>query len=148
MENIEHIIRQPTDRTRQTPLLLQHRAWHGAWCWELWLDYFASLGYEVHAISWPGHGHSPLKKRHINLYTLGDYVDTLANAVRSISPTPIVIGHSMGAAVLQKYLERHHLPQSLSATVWARRCYKSTLRDISYPLLFSWPACQSEALCL
>ena len=77
MEMIEHIVQQPEKRTHKTPLLFQHGAWHGAWCWELWMDYFASLGYEVHAISLPGHGKSSQNK-HINFYTLKDYVDTLA----------------------------------------------------------------------
>ncbi len=110
MENIEHIIRRPASRIHKTPVLLQHGSWHGAWCWEQWLDYFSSLGYEVHAISLPGHGNSPLNKWHINLYTLGNYVDTLASETAKISPTPVVIGHSMGGAILQKYLENHQLP--------------------------------------
>ena len=96
MEEIEHIIRQPANRIHQTPILLQHGAWHGAWCWEYWLDHFASLGYETHAISLPGHGTSSCHKGHINFYTLGDYVDTLASEVGQISPAPVVVGHSMG----------------------------------------------------
>jgi len=110
VEEIEHIIRQPANRAHRTPILLQHGAWHGAWCWEYWLDYFASLGYEVHAISLPGHGSSSLNKGHTNLYTLCDYVGTLAHAVDTIAPAPVVVGHSMGGAILQKYLERHRLP--------------------------------------
>ncbi len=110
MDTIEHVIRRPANPVHKTPLLLQHGAWHGAWCWEQWLDYFASLGYEVHAISLPAHGNSSSNKRHTNLYTLGDYVEALASQVNAISPTPVVIGHSMGGAVLQKYLENHQLP--------------------------------------
>ncbi len=44
MENIEHIIRQPADRTRQTPLLVQHSAWHGACCWEQFSRRVPNLG--------------------------------------------------------------------------------------------------------
>jgi pimeloyl-ACP methyl ester carboxylesterase len=110
VETIEHNIQQPAVRTHQTPLLFQHGAWHGAWCWGLWMDYFCSLGYEVHAISLPAHGKSSFNKRHINLYTFKDYVETLANQVESISPRPVVIGHSLGGAILQKYLENHQLP--------------------------------------
>ena len=53
METIEHIIQRPEKQSHETPLFLQHGAWHGAWCWNQFLDYFASLGYEVHAISLP-----------------------------------------------------------------------------------------------
>lgn len=109
-ETIEHIVQQPVLRKHRTPLLFQHGAWHGAWCWQLWTDYFASLGYEVHAISLPGHGKSSCNKKHINCYTFKDYVDTLANEVEAIFPRPVVIGHSLGGAILQKYLERDRLP--------------------------------------
>jgi alpha-beta hydrolase superfamily lysophospholipase len=113
METIEHIIQQPAKRTHKTPLLFQHGAWHGAWCWQLWIDYFASLGYEVHAISLPGHGKSSFNKKHINLYTLKDYVETLASQAESISPKPVVIGHSLGGAIVQKYLQNHQLPGAI-----------------------------------
>lgn len=110
METIEHNVQYPQVRAHRTPLLFQHGAWHGAWCWQSWMDYFASLGYEVHAISLPGHGRSSFNKKHINFYTFRDYVETLAEEVDAISPRPVVIGHSLGGAILQKYLERHRLP--------------------------------------
>jgi len=109
MEHIEHVVRHPAQRTHQTPILLQHGAWHGAWCWVHWLDYLPALGYETHAISLPGHGHST-RQKHINLYTLGEYVRTLAREVEAISPRPVVVGHSMGGGIVQKYLEDHCLP--------------------------------------
>lgn len=110
MENIEHNIQQPAVRAHKTPILFQHGAWHGAWCWQLWMDYFASLGYEVHAISLPAHGKSSANKGHIIFYTFRDYVNTLASQVETISPRPVVIGHSLGGGILQKYLEDHQLP--------------------------------------
>lgn len=109
VETIEHIIQQPEKHAHKTPLLFQHGAWHGAWCWQLWMDYFSSLGYEVHAISLPGHGKSSQNK-HINLYTLKDYVNILAGEIEKIFPKPVVVGHSLGGAILQKYLESHRLP--------------------------------------
>lgn len=110
---IELISRTPTKRTKKTPLLLQHGAWHGAWCWQNWLDYFAKLGYEVHALSQPGHGRTPLGKAHINLYTLNDYADVLAQVASQISPRPVIIGHSMGGAITQKFLETYYAPAAV-----------------------------------
>jgi len=110
METIEHNVKQPAVRAHQTPILLQHGAWHGAWCWQLWMDYFASLGYEVHSFSLPAHGKSSCNKGHINSYTFADYVETLASQIEAISPKPVVVGHSLGGAILQKYLENHQLP--------------------------------------
>lgn len=74
------------------------------------MDDFAEKGYEVHALSSPAHGGSDPVRGHINLHSLGDYVRALGQVVDSISPRPIVIGHSMGGAILQKYLENHTLP--------------------------------------
>ena len=113
MEIIEHIIQQPVKRIHKTPLLFLHGAWHGAWCWQRWMDYFVLLGYEVHAISLPAHGRSSCNKRHINFYTFNDYVDTLITQVEIISPKPVVIGHSLGGGILQKYLENHQLPGAI-----------------------------------
>jgi pimeloyl-ACP methyl ester carboxylesterase len=140
MEIIEHIIQKPAKRTHKTPLLFQHGAWHGAWCWQQWMDYFASLGYEVHAISLPAHGKSSFNKKHINFYTFKDYVETLARQVETISPQPVVIGHSLGGAIVQKYLENHQLPGAvLLATFPAIGMLPMTLRLIMrHPLPMLW----------
>ena len=131
METIEHIVRHPTQRTRQTPLLFQHGAWHGAWCWQDWMEYFSALGYETHAISLPAHGNSSANKGHANLYNLNDYVDTLAGEVDKISPRPVVVGHSLGGAILQKYLENHQLPGAvLLASLPASGAFQMMLRLI------------------
>ncbi len=54
-ETIEHLIAGPSDRKHETPIFLQHGAFHNAACWEQFMDYLAELGYEVYAISMPGH---------------------------------------------------------------------------------------------
>jgi len=129
METIEHIIQQPAIRTHKTPLLFQHGAWHGAWCWQHWMGYFSSLGYEVHAISLPGHGNSSTNKGHINFYTFKDYVKALTAEVEAVYPKPLVIGHSLGGAILQKYLENHQLPGAvLLATLPANGALTMTYR--------------------
>lgn len=132
---LEHLTRTPKTRIHQTPLLLQHGAWHAAWCWEGWMDIFAEKGYEVHALSAPAHGGSDLVKGHINLHSLADYVRALETVVESISPRPVVIGHSMGGAILQKYLETHTLPGAvLLASIPAGGILAFALRQIlRYP---------------
>ncbi|NND30257.1 MAG: alpha/beta fold hydrolase [Myxococcales bacterium] len=130
---LEHISRNPAKRTKHTPLLFQHGAWHGAWCWEHWLQHFSELGYEVHALSLPGHGASPLGKPHVNRYTLGDYAECLAEVVAEISPTPAIIGHSLGGAVTQRLLETHTVPAAvLLATLPQRGLMPYLLRSLRH----------------
>jgi alpha-beta hydrolase superfamily lysophospholipase len=74
------------------------------------MDYFSSLGYETHAISMPGHGKSSLRREHIDKYSFADYVQCFATVVEQMTPCPVVIGHSMGGAIVQSYLKDHSLP--------------------------------------
>ncbi len=91
----------------QHPLIFVHGAWHGAWTWdEYFLDYFASLGYECIAPSLRGHGGSPGVAR-MNRYRIADYVADVAEVAATLDAAPIVIGHSMGGLVTQKYLAAH-----------------------------------------
>jgi len=138
MDIIEHIQRSPKQRRYETPLLFMHGAWHQAHSWELWLDYFADLGYETHAISLPGHGRSSLHKHHLNFYSFQDYVDALAAEIASIKPTPVVMGHSLGGAVVQAYLADHQLPAAvLLATLPSCGITPMTLRLLGKkPLAF------------
>jgi pimeloyl-ACP methyl ester carboxylesterase len=109
-ERLEHIVVVPGERKHETPIFLQHGAWHGAFCWKNFIDYFASLGYEVHAISLPGHGKSSLNKGNINKYGVKDYLDCLGMEIDKVSPRPVLVGHSLGGFLTLKYLESNHLP--------------------------------------
>lgn len=89
------------------PVLLIHGAWHGAWCWQgNFLDYFADHGFETHALSLRGHGGSDGRAR-LNSARARDYVADVEQVVDQIGRPPVLIGHSMGGYVTQKYLERH-----------------------------------------
>ena len=103
---LEILQRQPAEATPRTPLLFLHGAYVGAWCWdEHFLPWFAAKGFPCYALSLRGHGASGGRERPHHFGT-GDYVDDLAHAVSEIGRPPVLIGHSMGALVVQKYLER------------------------------------------
>jgi pimeloyl-ACP methyl ester carboxylesterase len=106
---LEVISKYPHEKTHSTPLLLVHGAWHGAWAWENFLPYFAEHGYEVHALSLRGHGNSAGREG-IRWHSTRGYVDDLQQVADSLSAPPVLIAHSMGGYVLQKYLERHDAP--------------------------------------
>jgi pimeloyl-ACP methyl ester carboxylesterase len=114
--DLEHKISPPTGDRKPLPVLLLHGAWHGAWCYDQWRDDFAAHGYETHAMSLPAHGESPYE-RSINWLSMRDYVKALAAVVKMITPTPIVIGHSLGGAILQHYLREHGAAHPLPAAV-------------------------------
>jgi pimeloyl-ACP methyl ester carboxylesterase len=96
--------------THPTPLLFVHGAWHSAWCWdEHFLDFFADNGYRALALSLRGHGGSPTAKP-IHTISIADYVEDVVTVAEGLPTPPVVIGHSMGGFVVQKYLETHQAP--------------------------------------
>jgi len=107
---LEIISKQPNQKTHSTPVLFIHGAWHGAWCWEKFLPYFAAHGYEVHALSLRGHGNSDGREGIRWHSAARGYVEDVAGVIAGMPQPPVLIGHSMGGYVTQKYLETHHVP--------------------------------------
>jgi pimeloyl-ACP methyl ester carboxylesterase len=102
--------RQPAD---QAPLLFVHGAFTAAWCWaEHFLPYFSSLGYSAHALSLRGHGLSE-GRDHLDWHSISDYVDDVAQVIETLGAVPMLIGHSMGGMVVQKYMERAQVPAAV-----------------------------------
>ncbi|WP_126443872.1 alpha/beta hydrolase [Sulfuricystis multivorans] len=94
------------------PLLFLHGAYTAAWCWEHYQPFFAAAGFENHALSFSGHGKSR-RREQLDSYSIDDYVNDVAEAVASLRAPPVLIGHSMGGFVVQKYLERHTAPAAV-----------------------------------
>jgi pimeloyl-ACP methyl ester carboxylesterase len=92
------------------PLLFVHGAFHGAWCWdEHFLDFFAERGYRALALNLRGHADSP-SPTPLNDCSVADYVDDVHTVATALPTSPVVIGHSMGGFVVQKYLAAHDAP--------------------------------------
>jgi pimeloyl-ACP methyl ester carboxylesterase len=95
------------------PLLFVHGAWHAAWCWdEHFLDFFAARGYRAVAPSFRGHGNSPTPKR-LRDCSFADYLDDVVSVARSLPTPPVLVGHSMGGVIVQKYLETNDAPAAV-----------------------------------
>lgn len=123
----------------KTPLLFVHGAWHGAWCWdEYYLDWFARQGYAAHALSLRGHGHSEGADK-LRWSSLDDFVADVAQVAGGLDEAPVVIGHSMGGLVVQKYLAAHAVPAAvLLASVPPQGILSATLKMARrHPLLFA-----------
>ncbi len=113
-DGIERIVYTPHQRRHETPILMMHGMWHGAWCWETWQELFAEWGWESIAFSLPGHGRSPVQ-RPIWLCTLDYYLAFLRDEIARLPRRPVLMGHSMGGALTQWYLR--HVADDLPAAV-------------------------------
>ncbi len=104
---LEVISRYPEKDKGHKPLLFIHGAFVGAWCWEKhFLDWFAERGFEVHALSLRGHNGSP-GTAGLHGHSISDYVEDVESVATCLGTEPVLIGHSMGGFVAQKYMERH-----------------------------------------
>jgi pimeloyl-ACP methyl ester carboxylesterase len=107
---LEIIRRKPTGKARTTPLLFVHGAYAGAWLWDKhYLPYFAKRGWDAVAFSLSGHGESEGRER-LNGFSIRNYVQDLRELVASLPAPPVIIGHSMGGLVVQKFLEEAEVP--------------------------------------
>jgi len=118
VDGIERITYKPLVKRYDTPLLFTHGMWHGAWCWQTWQQLFALWGWESVAFSLPGHGESAVQ-RPIRWCTLGYYTKFLEREIDRMAQKPIVIGHSLGTALCQRYLKSvGDLPAAVMLSPW------------------------------
>lgn len=113
-EHLEVLASAPTGPARALPpLLFLHGAYTAAWCWqEHYLPYFAAAGFHSYALSFSGHGESR-RREQLDRYSIDDYVRDVAEVVVGLPEPPVLIGHSMGGFVVQKYLEHHSAPAAV-----------------------------------
>ncbi len=91
--------------------VLIHGAWHGAWCWYKVVPLLRERGHKVVCPDLPGHGpdRTPLSQ-----ITLQAYVDRVWGVLEAESRPAILVGHSMGGAVITQAAEqRPHRVASL-----------------------------------
>ncbi len=135
------ITRTPPEgvETHPHPLLFVHGAWHGAWCWnDHFLPWFAERGFEVHALDLRGHGATPAD-RSLRRVSANHYLEDIHAVVESLDREPILIGHSMGGYLTQRYLETHDLPFAvLVASAPPRGVIGATMaiaRSMTFPFI-------------
>jgi pimeloyl-ACP methyl ester carboxylesterase len=94
----------PERRSRRKPLLFVHGELTGSWLWERFLGYFASRGWEGHALNLQNHYWS--RTADPADLTFDTYVGDVVAALERLGPTTVVIGHGMGALLGLKAAER------------------------------------------
>jgi alpha-beta hydrolase superfamily lysophospholipase len=121
-----------------TSLLFVHGMWHAAWCWEEhFLPFFAQHGYTSYALSLRGHGGSEGREQ-LRWTSLADYVSDVMHVVDQMDSPPVLVGHSMGGMIVQKYLESNGAPAAvLLASAPPKGVFAATLRiAMRHPLTF------------
>lgn len=96
-------------------IILVHGVSHGAWCWKNYVEYFTANGYACFALNLRGHGDD--SKKNIKGAKLSKYVSDVKRCVDGCEELcrkekipyskPLIIGHSMGGAIVQKYISKN-----------------------------------------
>ena len=94
--------RLPARPSQKPPLLFVHGGYCDAWFWEpYFLPWFAERGFPAYALSLRGHGASGGRDL-LFLAGLDDYEADVEHVAGMLSEPPILIGHSMGAAIVER----------------------------------------------
>ena len=107
--HLETFTRLPSRASRRPPLLFVHGGFVDGWCWTPhFLPWFAARGWPAHALSLRGHGGSGGAGM---LFATGldDYAADVERVAGSLPEPPILVGHSMGAAIVERMLAMHPL---------------------------------------
>jgi len=100
----------PEKPSSRPPVLFIHGAFAGGWMWtETFMPFLAKAGYPCHALSLRGHGGSQGLDQ-IDWHSINDYIADVTTIVDWLGTAPVLIGHSMGGFIVQKYLEHHDVP--------------------------------------
>jgi pimeloyl-ACP methyl ester carboxylesterase len=94
----------PERRSRRKPLLFVHGELAGSWIWERFLGYFASRGWEGHALNLQNHFWS--RTVDPTELTFDSYVEDVTAALNRLGSTTIVIGHGLGGLLALKAAEQ------------------------------------------
>jgi pimeloyl-ACP methyl ester carboxylesterase len=130
---LEVIVRGHSTDDHPATLLFVHGGWHAAWCWdEHFLNFFAEKGFRAAAVSLRGHGKSDGDgDGDLNFCSVTDYVDDVRSVAKEFDSPVVVVGHSMGGYVVQKYLESNDAPAGiLMASAPPQGAMSSSLRMV------------------
>ncbi len=101
-----------TAKTKHT-FVLVHGAWHGSWCWFKIEDLLKREGHKVINVNLPGHSIDVTYKKTI---TMADYREAVINAIDTLEEKVILVGHSMGGAVISEAGE--HRPDKIDRLIY------------------------------
>jgi pimeloyl-ACP methyl ester carboxylesterase len=93
--------------------VLVHGAWHGGWCWYKLVTRLEARGHRVLAPDLPGHG---VDRSLARAATYSDYVSRITDILDAESDPVVLVGHSMGGAIVTGAAEA--LPEKVQQLVY------------------------------
>lgn len=101
--SVDHL--GPPDRAAgKPPLIFVHGGNHTSSCWNNYLSFFASHGWDCHALNWFNHGASRrLSEYEFTHRSIADVATEIATVQSSLGTPAIVVGHSMGGLATLQY---------------------------------------------
>lgn len=96
----------PETKLYDPPLLFVHGSSEGSWIWSNFFHYFSSRGWMCYALNLRGHYLSqPVEDW--GKVGVAAYLDDLDTVVKYLDKDLVLIGHSMGGVLVQKYAESY-----------------------------------------
>jgi pimeloyl-ACP methyl ester carboxylesterase len=127
---------------KSPPLLFLHGGYVDARSWDVhFLPFFASQGYDCHALDFSGHGGSD-GREYLDALSLDDYLADAQRVIAGFDQRPIVIGHSMGSFIAERLLEQS---LAVAAVLLAPVPRNGTLESAT-KLLLKYPKFLSEVV--
>jgi pimeloyl-ACP methyl ester carboxylesterase len=96
----------------QKTILFVHGMFMTPLCWEHWIDFYQSKGYQCIAPAWPGRDRpiEVLRASHpdpaLGMLSLSRVIEHYASQIKSLPEKPILVGHSMGGLIVQLLLQK------------------------------------------
>ena len=94
----------PERRSRRKPLLFVHGELAGSWVWERYLGYFATRGWEGHALNLRNHFWSETADP--TTLSFDTYTEDVVATLGRFGSDVVVVGHGMGGLLALKAAER------------------------------------------
>ncbi len=98
---------------KKSPVVLVHGAWQASYVWDQTESDLKAAGYNVTVVKLPGHGEDTTPAYQVSFKA---YVDEVKKAINSYSEPVILIGHSLGGAVITQTAAE--VPQKIKSLIY------------------------------
>ena len=112
---------------RGTPIRFINGVFHDERCWsESWLACFEKAGFEPKPWNLPGRGTTPPSPRGLRWTSLGYCANALVDEMTRTGPCPILVGHSLGAMLIEMRLRKLKPPAAILLAPTRPKAFRRT----------------------